>query len=342
MVASRGPGVSGTTPTERRQTLQADRRELLLRGIEIRAVEERIQQLFNDGLVRGSTHLCIGQEAVSLGIASVARPTDLVVATYRGHGIALALGVTPVAVMGEILGRVIGCAGGNGGSMHLSDMSVGLYPTSAIVGSGIPTAAGAALTAHVRGTDDAAIAIFGDGAANIGAFHEGLNLAAIKKLPVLFVCENNLYGEYSRQNLTTPVEDIASRAAGYSMPGVVVDGQDLDEVATATAAALARARAGNGPTLLEMKTYRYRGHSRSDAATYRPDGELEQWQRRDPLAILEARLVEEGTVASDERAVIEGQVRQAVEEAAQQALSSPEPPLSAMFEHVAATSTAKA
>ena len=328
--------MSAPSAVERRQTLQAERRELLVRGIEIRATEERIQELFNDGLVRGSTHLCIGQEAVSLGIAREARPSDLVVATYRGHGIALALGVTPVAVMGEILGRVVGCAGGNGGSMHLSDMSVGLYPTSAIVGSGIPTAAGAALTAHVRGTDDAAIAIFGDGAANIGAFHEGLNLAAIKQLPVVFVCENNLYGEYSRQNLTTAVDDIASRAASYSMPGVVVDGQDVDTVAAATAEALARARAGDGPTLLEMKTYRYRGHSRSDAATYRPDGELEQWQQRDPLAILEARLVEEGVIAADERGAIEAQVGEAVEAAAQEALASPEPRLKAMFEHIVA------
>ena len=328
--------MSAPSAVERRQTLQAERRELLVRGIEIRATEERIQELFNDGLVRGSTHLCIGQEAVSLGIAREARPSDLVVATYRGHGIALALGVTPVAVMGEILGRVVGCAGGNGGSMHLSDMSVGLYPTSAIVGSGIPTAAGAALTAHVRGTDDAAIAIFGDGAANIGAFHEGLNLAAIKQLPVVFVCENNLYGEYSRQNLTTAVDDIASRAASYSMPGVVVDGQDVDTVAAATAEALARARAGDGPTLLEMKTYRYRGHSRSDAATYRPDGELDQWQQRDPLAILAGRLVDEGVIAADERSAIDAQVGEAVEAAAQEALASPEPRLQAMFEHIVA------
>ena len=328
--------MSARSAIERRQALQAERRELLVRGIEIRAVEERIQELFNDGLVRGSTHLCIGQEAVSLGVAQEARPGDIVVATYRGHGIALALGVTPVATMGEILGRVIGCAGGNGGSMHLSDMSVGLYPTSAIVGSGIPTAAGVALTAHVRGTDDAAIAIFGDGATNIGAFHEGLNLAAIKQLPVVFVCENNLYGEYSRQNLTTSIEDIAARAASYSMPGVVVDGQDVDEVASATAEALARARAGDGPTLLEMKTYRYRGHSRSDAATYRPEGELEQWQQRDPLAILEARLVDEGVIGADDRGAIEAQVRDLVETAAQEALASPEPRLQAMFEHIVA------
>ena len=190
--------------------------------------------------------------------------------------------MTPEGVLGEICGRSIGCIGGMGGSMHLGDMSVGLLPTFAIVGAGVPVAAGAALTAWVRGTDDAAIAIFGDGAANIGAFHEGLNLAGILKLPVVFVCENNLYGEYSRINLTTPVEHLADRAAAYGMPGVAVDGQDVDEVIAAVSTALDRARAGEGPTLLEMKTYRYSGHSRSDAGAYRLDGELDEWKRARP------------------------------------------------------------
>ena len=165
--------------------------------VEIRLVEETVQTLYNDGHIRGSTHLANGQEAVSVGIAVAARPTDTVTCTYRGHGTALALGVTPEGVLGEICGRSIGCIGGIGGSMHLGDMSVGLLPTFAIVGAGVPVAAGAALTAWVRGTDDAAIAIFGDGSTNIGAFHEGLNLAGILKLPVVFVCENNLYGEYT-------------------------------------------------------------------------------------------------------------------------------------------------
>ena len=218
---------------DRRAALQGSRLEQLARMVEIRLVEETVQTLYNDGHIRGSTHLANGQEAVSVGIATVARPTDTVACTYRGHGTALALGVTPEGVLGEICGRSIGCIGGMGGSMHLGDMSVGLLPTFAIVGAGVPVAAGAALTAWVRGTDDAAIAIFGDGATNIGAFHEGLNLAGILKLPVVFVCENNLYGEYSRINLTTPVEHLADRAAAYGMPGVAVDGQDVDEVIAA-------------------------------------------------------------------------------------------------------------
>lgn len=325
-----------STALERRAQLQTDRLELLARMIEIRLAEERIQQLFNDGLVRGSTHLCVGQEAVSVGIASVARPSDVVFATYRGHGIALALGVSPVAVFAEILGRQAGCAGGLGGSMHLCDLSVGLFPTSAIVGSGIPAACGAALKSVVRGTDDAAIAVFGDGAANTGAFHEGLNLAAIWRLPVVFVCENNLYGEYSRIDQTTPVEDIAIRSSAYGIPGRIVDGQDADAVKAAVAAALDRARSGDGPTLLEMKTYRYSGHSRSDQALYRPPGELERWMARDPISTMGNRLADEGLIADGQFADIEASVKNDLDASVAEALASPSPPIEAMFEHILA------
>ncbi|MEN8112893.1 MAG: thiamine pyrophosphate-dependent dehydrogenase E1 component subunit alpha [Actinomycetota bacterium] len=319
---------------DRRAVVKSGRLEQLARMVEIRVVEDRIQGFFNDGYVRGSTHLSIGQEAVSVGIAREARPTDIVAGTYRGHGIALALGVTPEGVMGEIVGRQIGCSGGLGGSMHLCDMSVGLFPTSAIVGAQIPHAVGAALTAHVNGTDDAAIAIFGDGATNIGTFHESLNLAAVWNLPVVFVCENNLYGEYSPIRSTTPVDDIASRAVAYGMPGIVVDGQDVDAVGGAVAEALERARAGEGPTLLEMKTYRYSGHSRSDPATYRPEGELEVWQGRDPITIFCERLVAEGLLEENGLEQIQESVTESVEVSAQLALASPEPELSAMFEHI--------
>ena len=321
---------------ERRQQLQASRREQYARMVEIRTVENRILGLFNEGLVRGSTHLCIGQEAVAVGIAREARPTDLVSATYRGHGVALALGVTPLGVLGEILGREVGCAGGLGGSMHLCDMSVGLFPTSAIVGAGIPHAVGAALSAHVRKTDQAAVAVFGDGAANIGTFHESLNLAAIWRLPVVFICENNLYGEYTRFDRTTPVEDIAARAASYDIPGEVVDGQDVDAVGASVDTALESARGGGGPTLLEMKTYRYSGHSRSDPALYRPEGELELWQQRDPIRLFGERLIQEGLLRADERAEIERSVADAVEAALAEALTSQEPGITAMFEHVTA------
>ena len=218
------------TPVARREAL-SDRVEQLRRMMEIRSVEERIQKLFADGQVRGSTHLCSGQEAVSVGIARATDPDDVATCTYRGHGHALALGATPVQVLGEICGRAVGCGGGLGGSMHLMEASVGLLPTFAIVGAGLPIACGAAMAARARGTDRVAIAIFGDGSTNIGAFHEALNFAAIRKLPVVFICENNLYGEYSRINLTTPVEDLAVRAASYDMPGIIVDGQDVDAVA---------------------------------------------------------------------------------------------------------------
>ena len=308
------------------------------RMVEIRLVEERVQGLYEEGHLRGSTHLCSGQEAVCAGVARAAEVTDTVSCTYRGHGMALALGVEPEAVFGEVIGRVIGCAGGLGGSMHLSGQRVGLLPTFAIVGAGLPVAAGAALAAQVKGTSAAAIAVFGDGSANIGAFHETLNLASIWKLPVVFVCENNLYGEYTRIQLTTPLEDLARRAGSYDMPGLVVDGQDVDAVADAVAGALGRARAGQGPTLLEMKTYRYSGHSRSDAATYRPVGELDEWKRRDPIAICGSRLVARGAASPEDLSQLRADIAGRVEEAAKIALSSPEPAVEEMFRHVLADS----
>jgi acetoin:2,6-dichlorophenolindophenol oxidoreductase subunit alpha len=323
------------TPTARRALL-SDRVEQLVRMVEIRTIEDRIQKLFVDGEVRGSTHLCSGQEAVAVGIARATRVDDVVACTYRGHGHALALGVTPVQVLGEICGRVVGCAGGLGGSMHLVEPDVGLLPTFAIVGAGLPVACGAALAARVKKTDGVAIAVFGDGAANIGAFHESLNFAAIRALPVVFVCENNLYGEYSRINLTTPVEEIAIRAAGYGMPGVVVDGQDLDAVGAAVTTAVERARAGKGPTLLEMKTYRYSGHSRSDPATYRRAGELEQWLARDPIVLFAERLTAEGTMAKGDLDRVRAEVKDSVERAVAEVLAAAQPGRSEILAHVTA------
>jgi len=323
-------------PVARRLEL-ADRLAQLVRMVEIRAVEARIQALFSEGHVRGSTHLANGQEAVAVGIAREIDPDDIVTCTYRGHGHALALGVTPLAVIGEIAGRVCGCAGGLGGSMHLVEPSVGLLPTFAIIGAGLPVACGAAMAAQARGNDRVAVAIFGDGSANIGAFHESLNFAAIRKLPVVFVCENNLYGEYTRINLTTPVTDIAVRAASYAMPGEIVDGQDVDAVGAAMAQAVARARAGEGPTLLEMKTYRYSGHSRSDPATYRLAGELDLWLQRDPIDLFAAQLVSEKVIDGDALPRIVAEQRDVVEAATQAALASPPPDLSEMLRHVSAT-----
>jgi len=325
------------SPLARREALRS-RLEQLTRMIEIRSVEERIQKLFGEGHIRGSTHLANGQEAVAVGIARSIDPDDIVTCTYRGHGHALALGVTPLAVLGEICGRTVGCAGGLGGSMHLVEPSVGLLPTAAIIGAGLPIACGAALAARTRGTDRIAVAIFGDGSTNIGAFHEALNLAAILKLPVVFVCENNLYGEYSRIDLTTPVQDIAIRATSYAMPGVIVDGQDVDAVAAAMETAVARARRGEGPSLLEMKTYRYSGHSRSDPATYRRPGELDEWLKRDPIELLAQKLVKEKALAADGLDPLKAEVRDAVEEATQAVLASPHPDLGEISAHVSAAS----
>lgn len=322
--------------TQRREAVRTDRRARYERMVEIRTLENRVQALFAEGVVHGTTHLALGQEAVAVGIAAGARPTDHVTCTYRGHGVALALGLTPTDVIGEIMGRELGSVGGVGGSMHLCDMEVGLMPTFAIVGAGIPVAAGAALTAQVRGTDDAAIAVFGDGATNIGAFHEGLNLAAIWKLPVVFVCENNQYGEYSRIDLTTPVSDIADRAASYSIPGIIVDGQDVDAVAAATASALERARAGGGPTLLEMKTYRYAGHSRSDTAPYRPDGELDEWLEKDPISCFAARLVSEGVLTDSEVEEIDRATSARIEQVVETVKNAPAAGLPAMFANILA------
>ncbi len=323
-------------PLERRAAVQASRTERYARMVEIRLVEERVLKLFGEGLIAGTTHTCQGQEAVCVGIAAVTRPTDTVACTYRGHGMALALGATREVVLGEILGRQIGCMGGLGGSMHLSDPTVGLLPTFAIVGAGIPVAAGAALTAQVLGTDAVAISVFGDGSANIGAFHEALNLAAIWKLPVVFVCENNLYGEYTRIDRTTPVTDLAVRAASYAMPSDIVDGQDVDAVEAAVAAAVARARQGGGPTLVEAKTYRYAGHSRSDKATYRPAGELDAWLERDPITLFGHKLVAEGLVDRSELDTIKEHAGLDIDQALDRVLASPPPTLAQMLAPVTA------
>jgi len=316
--------VNSGSPVARRAAL-TDRSEQLRRMIEIRFVEERIQKLFSEGHVRGSTHLANGQEAVAVGVARSIDVDDIVTCTYRGHAHALALGATPLQVIGEICGRTVGCAGGLGGSMHLVEPSVGLMPTAAIIGAGLPVACGAALAARARGTDRVAVTVFGDGSANIGAFHESLNFAAILKLPVVFVCENNLYGEYSRINLTTPVEDIAVRAGSYNIPGVIVDGQDVDAVVKAMETAVARARSGQGPSLLEMKTYRYSGHSRSDPATYRPAGELDAWLRRDPIDLFAEKLTAEGELEAGGLERLRTETLASVATATDEALAAPNP-----------------
>jgi TPP-dependent pyruvate/acetoin dehydrogenase alpha subunit len=322
------------TSMSRRQEIQIDKIAQYERMLEIREFEDQIIPIFAAGLARGSTHLCQGQEALAVGLASVLRDTDVVAATYRGHGIALALGLTPESVLGEIMGKANGCCGGVGGTMHLCDMSVGFLPTSAIVGAGIPIATGAALAFQTQGIDSVGVAVFGDGATNIGAFHEGLNLASIWKLPVIFICDNNVYGEYSRIHTTTPIEDLHMRAESYNMPHFALDGMDVSAVQAGISEAVERARTGGGPTLIEAKTYRFSGHSRTDQALYRPAGELEKWLERDPIKVTEDALVEQGILNHESIQAMKSSMKVEIANVIATCTEAPEPPLAAMFENI--------
>src|SRR6187401_218332 len=261
----------------------------------IRQTEKAAYDLFMSGLVKGTTHLAAGHEAVAVGASAALREDDYVFATYRGHHHAIARGATPTECLAELMSRATGLCKAKGGSMHLTKAERGMLGSYAIVGSHLPIAAGAAWSAKLRGTDQVAVAFFGDGATNIGAFHEALNLAAVWKLPVLFVCENNLYMEYTPISAVTAVPNpAADRASAYGLPSIVVDGNDADAVYKVASDALAKARAGGGPSLIEAMTYRHSGHSRADPGKYRPEGELEKWLLRDPLIMYRDRLLKEG------------------------------------------------
>ena len=293
------------------------RLDLLRQMHEIRFFEQNLRRLFEEGLVRGSTHLSIGQEAVSVGVCSALRKGDTATCTYRGHATTLAMGAPLDRSFGEILGRAGGLCGGKGGSMHLTDRSVGLLGSFAIVGAHLPITVGAAFAARYQRQESVSVCFFGDGATNIGAFHEALNLAAVWKLPAVFVCENNLYGEYSPIASTTPVQQLVDRAASYAMAAARVDGNDVVAVRRTAVEAVDRARGGDGPTLIEALTYRWSGHSRSDPAQYRPRGELESWQQRDPIKRLREQLCDEGAAEGCERvaATAEAAVAEALESA---------------------------
>jgi TPP-dependent pyruvate/acetoin dehydrogenase alpha subunit len=291
--------------------------------VEVRLFEEKVQELFMQGRIEGTTHLCQGQEAVSVGAVGALEDRDYLTITYRGHGHALARGMTMEAAFGELMGRTSGCCSGVGGSMHLTDFSRNLIGAFAIIGPSYSVGVGAAMSAKLRGTDSVAMAFCGDGSTNIGTFHEALNMAAVWSAPIVFVIENNLYGEYSPLRDTTAVEDLADRAKAHRIPGVIVDGQDAEVVRDAAAAAIVRARTGGGPTLIEAKTYRYRGHSRTDPAKYRAEGELERWLARDPIELLSARLAEDGALADGEFDALREQIQGEVDAAADRAAQAP-------------------
>lgn len=310
------------------RTAGADRRVAWYRQmVEIRHFEDKVQELFMAGLIQGTTHLCQGQEAVPVGSIAAMERGDVQTNTYRGHGEALANGMSPETAFAELMGRTSGCSRGVGGSMHLIDASKGNIGSNAIVGAGAPIAVGAAMGFKLRKEPKVALTFFGDGATNIGTFHEALNMASVWKAPVVFIITNNLYGEYSPLRTTTPIDDLARRADPFAMPGVVVDGQDVDAVYAAASAAVARARAGEGPSLLEMKTYRYRGHSRSDPAKYRPEGELDRWKQRDPIELLGAKLASEGILSADHQAAIKAEIQAEIDRAADRAAQAPYPTL---------------
>lgn len=300
---------------------------------EIRFFEEECQRLFTDGLVRGSTHLCQGQEGVCVGACRALEEGDTMSCTYRGHGAVLGMGAPLDRTFGEIMGKAEGLCAGKGGSMHLTDVSVGALGSFAIIGAHLPIAAGFALAETYLGTGRVSLCFFGDGATNIGAFHEALNLASVWKLPVIFLCENNLYGEYSPIATTTPVLQLADRADSYAMRKTRIDGNDIAVVHATVAEAAAVARAGEGPTLIEAMTYRHKGHSRTDPAKYRPEGELEQWLERDPITLLEQALGAAG-VEEDRLTEIRERAEQAVVDALDRAKSWPEPGLETRLEHV--------
>jgi pyruvate dehydrogenase E1 component alpha subunit len=291
--------------------------------LEIRFFEEKVQELFMQSRIEGTTHLCQGQEAVSAGAISALEERDYLTITYRGHGHALARGMSAEAAFGELMGLTSGCCRGVGGSMHLTDFSRNLIGAFAIIGAGLPVAVGAAMSAKLRGSDAVALSLFGDGATNIGTFHEALNMASVWKAPVVFLVENNLYGEYSPLATTTAVRDLADRAAAHAMPGVIVDGQDVHAVFEVVGAAVERARSGGGPTLVEAKTYRFRGHSRTDPAKYRPPGELEEWKRRDPVELLAGKLLAAGAIDETTLTDLRRTVQDEVDAAAYRAAEAP-------------------
>lgn len=289
----------------------------------IRGTEKAAFDLFMSGLVKGTTHLAAGHEAVAVGTSAALDPGDYVWATYRGHHHAMARGLSAQACLAELMSKATGSCQGKGGSMHLTHAPGNMMGSYAIIGAHLPMAVGSAWSAVLRKSGQVSVAFFGDGATNIGAFHEAINLAVVWKLPVVFICENNLYMEYTPISAVTAVEHpAADRAAAYSLPRIVIDGNDVVTVRDEVSRAVGRARSGEGPSIIECMTYRHYGHSRTDPAKYRPEGELEQWLMRDPVKVLRERLVAAG-VGEAELESIEGRAKAVVDAAIEAAKAAP-------------------
>jgi pyruvate dehydrogenase E1 component alpha subunit len=323
-----GNGLEAAMVTSIAGAVDLDRDTLLgmyERMMQIRTFEDLAGKNFAAGLVPGFVHLYAGEEAVAVGICSQLTDNDFITSTHRGHGHCIAKGVDIAGMVAELMGKSSGVCKGKGGSMHIADVEKGMLGANGIVGGGIPLACGAALTAKTLGTGGVAVCFFGDGAANQGTFHEGLNLAAIWKLPVVFVCENNGYAESTPVRYHCAASDIANRAGAYEIPGVVVDGLDVFAVYEAAAEAIARARRGEGPSLLEAKTYRFYGHFQGDQVTYRTADELELYKQRDPITALRRAIVERGIATEGELDAIDARVTQQLDDAWTAAKAAPFP-----------------
>ena len=323
------PPVADKATAERYRTWL---RQMLL----IRHFEEKAGEAYSLGKIGGFCHLYIGQEALAVGTLAALRPDDYVVSAYREHGQALARGLSARSIMAELYGKATGCSGGKGGSMHLFDAGLNFMGGHGIVGGQIPLGAGFAFAAKYRGTDQVSLCYFGEAAANIGAFHETLNMAGLWKLPVVFVIENNGYGMGTAVGRASAITDLYERAASYNMPGVVVDGQDVDKVKAATDTAVERARSESQPSLLEIRTYRYVGHSMSDAAhgTYRTKEEVEEYRQRDPIAVLERRMRDAGLLNDAGLKALNDEVLAEVDDAVKFAEESPDPAPEALWTDV--------
>jgi len=303
-----------------------DARRVLATMWTIRRFEEAVDEMFARGLLYGTMHLSIGQEASATGACLALRADDVITSTHRGHGHCIAKGADLGRMMAELLARDTGYCRGRGGSMHIADVSKGNLGANGIVAGGIPIAVGAALALKLQGSDKVALSFFGDGATSEGAFHESVNLAAIWDLPVVFVCENNHYGMSMSVEEVSRLERVADRAAGYAIPGGTVDGNDVQAVYEAAAEAVANARAGRGPTLIEAVTYRWKGHSKSDQNLYRTREEIESWRQRDPIDRFEQAVLEAGTLDQAEVGEVRDQARDAVREAVRTGQAGPPPP----------------
>lgn len=309
-------------------------RESLRRMHLIRQFEEGAEQAYMRGLIHGTMHLSIGQEASAVGICVALGAADKITSTHRGHGHCIGKGADPKRMFAEFFGKETGYCRGRGGSMHIADPSQGNLGANGIVGGGLPIAVGAALAMRQQKRDDVVVCFFGDGASNEGAFHEALNMAALWTLPVVFVCENNQYGMSTSTARSMSVPNVADRAVAYNIPARIVDGNDFAAVAEAAFEATERGRGGLGPSLIECKTYRIRGHSRSDRNRYRSKDEIDAWSRRDPIVRLEAELVSFGILAEADLSAIRRQVETEIEEGIAFAQESPSPEISELLRDV--------